>query len=129
MTTAINAFGYDLIRNVVLRDLLGEDHDSILYWIGKSLARKHRLELETVDELVQFFAAANWGTLTLLKETNRKKVFELTGEWMGKDDERCYQLEAGFLAQQYEFASESYAVTTIERKKRAVIFTVQLERI
>ncbi len=125
MTNAANQFGYDLIRNDVLHDILGSDHETILYWLGKSLARRY--PLETSEQLIEFFSEASWGTLTLTKEKKKKRVFELTGPWMGKDDQRCYQLEAGFLAQQIEIALNVISATTYEQKKQSVTFIVEFE--
>lgn len=119
-------FGYELIRNDVLKDVLGQEHDSILYWIGKSLARKY--PVETSEQLVAFFDKANWGALTLVKERKQEKMFELTGPWMGKHDQRCYQLEAGFLAQQIELSSNLISGATYSTKKESVVFTVETDR-
>lgn len=45
--------GYELIRNDVLQLVLGKEHDHLLYWVGKSLARKYKLE--EIEELHTFF--------------------------------------------------------------------------
>ena len=126
MEYEINQFGYDLIRNDVLKDILGKEHDSILYWIGKNLARKY--PVNTNEELQQFFINANWGTLLKTKEKKKEMTFELTGPWMGKQDDRCYQLEAGFIAEQLEQLCKCMtgAMTTV--KKNKVIVDVQLDR-
>ncbi|WP_100405046.1 YslB family protein [Bacillus solitudinis] len=102
-------FGYDLIRNDLLNELLGQEHDALLYWSGKALARKY--PLHSIEETIEFFNRAEWGSLSLVKEKKQERRFELRGPWMGKYDSRCYQLESGFLAQQVEslvgFISES----------------------
>jgi predicted hydrocarbon binding protein len=118
-------FGYELIRNDVLKDLLGKEHDSILYWIGKSLARKY--PLKTIEDLVYFFEEANWGTLARVKEKKQVQTFELSGPWIDKNDTRCYQLEAGFLAQQLESWFNSIAIATFTEKKDMVQFTIELD--
>lgn len=69
MEDRVNQFGYDLIRNDVLKELLGKEHDSILYWVGKTLARKNILS--TVEEMIPFFEKAGWGKLSLLQEKKR----------------------------------------------------------
>ncbi|WP_017726664.1 YslB family protein [Halalkalibacterium ligniniphilum] len=119
-------FGYNLIRNDLLQDLLGSEHESILYWAGKSLARKH--SLTSVEEVIDFFSKANWGELVLLKEKKQERLFELKGPWMGKDDERSYQLEAGFLAQQIQSWSNTIAEATYVQKKDCVRFTVRTDK-
>lgn len=119
-------FSYHLIRNELLQDLLGKDHDAILYWLGKSLARKY--PLESVDELIAFFEKANWGQLQLVKEKRQAKLFELTGPWMGKHDSRCYQLEAGFLTQYLEQSLQRIAAGSYSASKKAVLFTIEFDR-
>ncbi len=126
MNQDINQFGYELIRNDVLKDILGKEHDSILYWLGKSLARKY--PVETNEQLVTFFEKANWGSLKLLKEKKHVKMYELVGQWMGKHDQRCYQLEAGFLAQQIELSLNLISGATYTVKKESVVFTIESDR-
>ncbi|GAE34891.1 YslB family protein [Halalkalibacter akibai] len=126
MVRETNQFGYDLIRNDVLKDVLGKEHDSILYWIGKSLARKY--PTSTIEELISFFEEANWGLLSRTKEKKNMQMFELTGPWMVKGDERCYQLEAGFLAQQLESWYNCIAGATYSAKKQVIHITVELDR-
>ncbi|NEU29829.1 YslB family protein [bacterium LRH843] len=126
MTIDTNLFGYHLIRNDILRDILGNEHDNILYFIGKSLARKY--PLETNEQLAEFFTKANWGELNILKEKRQKMIYELTGSWMGQHDKRCYQLEAGFLAEQTELSRRVISAATYLQKKDSVIFTIEFDR-
>ncbi len=126
MEVETNRFGYDLIRNDVLRDLLGKDHDTILYWIGKSLARKY--PVPTVEEMITFFEEANWGTLARIKEKKQEQLFELTGEWMNKSDQRCYQLEAGFLAQQVETWNNCISGATYTEKNGLILIKIETDK-
>lgn len=119
-------FGYDLIRNDVLQDVLGSEHDHLLYWVGKSLARKQ--QLENVDDIIQFFTKANWGQLTQIKEKRSEQQYELTGDWMSKDDKRAYQLEAGFLAEIFEVLTNMSTAVTFIEKKNSILFTVHFDR-
>ncbi|WP_059103864.1 YslB family protein [Shouchella shacheensis] len=119
-------FAYDLIRNDVLKDLLGTEHDSLLYWIGKTLARKY--PVETLEEAVEFFAKADWGKLELTKERKQEKSYQLEGEWMGRGDDRCYQLEAGFLAEINEQWSNTVSVAFYTVKRNFVQITVHSDR-
>ncbi|MCM2675227.1 DUF2507 domain-containing protein [Alkalicoccobacillus plakortidis] len=119
-------FGYDLIRNDVLSELLGTEKESLLYWLGKSIARSH--SLESIDDIVDFFKRAEWGTLSLIKEKPYEKTFELEGPWMGKGDPRCYQLEAGFLAQQFESLTQSIAVAVLSEKRHLIHIQVTMDR-
>ncbi|MDF2791483.1 MAG: hypothetical protein K0S80_4585, partial [Neobacillus sp.] len=61
----ISLFGYELIREFILPDILGKDTPEILYWAGKRLARNH--PLNSLDEIIDFFSKASWGQLDLKK--------------------------------------------------------------
>ncbi|WP_332629149.1 YslB family protein [Halalkalibacter flavus] len=126
MEVRTDQFGYDLIRNDVLQDLLGKDHDAILYWIGRSLARKY--PVSTVEDAILFFEKADWGNLSKLKEKKQLQVFELKGSWMNNDDKRCYQLETGFLAQQVEMWLECISGATYSKTKDSVLITVETDK-
>ncbi|WP_062047847.1 YslB family protein [Bacillus sp. JCM 19034] len=123
----MNQFGYNLIRNDVLKDVLGKEHDQILYWIGKSLARKY--PIATMEELPEFFLKANWGNLTLEKEKRNLYIYLLSGDWMGKTDTRCYQLEAGFLAQQFEMWENRGVGVTPSVQRSSVKFEIEMDRL
>lgn len=97
-------FSSYLLRHVLLPEILGEEEETILYWAGKSLARKLYDETSGADlELATFFEKANWGQLTLLKEKKKELVYELVAPHMVK--ERPFTLECGFLAQWVEMAN------------------------
>ncbi|TSB47993.1 YslB family protein [Alkalicoccobacillus porphyridii] len=119
-------FGYHLIRNDVLSELLGAEKESLLYWLGKSVARTH--PVESVEELSLFFDKAHWGALELIKEKPYERTFELTGSWMDKHDQRSYYLEAGFIAQQIEAWTQSISVAVITEKKQAMQIHVTIDR-
>lgn len=121
-----NWFGYDLIRNDILRDVLGKEHDSMLYWVGKSLARKY--PLQSTEELITFFEKANWGMLELIQEKRHEYTFKLSGSWMGKLDSRCYQLEAGFLAQQLDTWKDKSTGASYSTHKGNIIIEVEIDR-
>lgn len=126
----VPAFGYELLRNVVLPDILGKETESILYWVGKSIARKY--PLQTNDDIIHFFERASWGTLSLVEQKKKNElVFELTGDliisrFKYKQD-YSYQLEAGFLAEQFQqqlhFVTEAYEQQ--KPRARSIQFTVQ----
>ena len=40
----VSAYGYELIREIMLPDILGPEHSSMMYWAGKRLARKFPLQ-------------------------------------------------------------------------------------
>ncbi|OCA91320.1 hypothetical protein A8F94_05525 [Bacillus sp. FJAT-27225] len=103
-TETVSKFGYELIREVLLPELLGKNAPEIMYWAGKLLARKY--PLNSVDEIKAFFARASWGDLSVTKETKHEMEFELSTVLLASrvtsKAETYFQLEAGFLAQQIE---------------------------
>ncbi|UCZ52184.1 YslB family protein [Bacillus shivajii] len=114
-TTVSSTFSYDLLRNVLLPELLGEDEEMILYWGGKSIAR--RIDSENLQDLEAFFKHAGWGSLSLLKEKKSERLYELVSPITTQD--RPISLECGFLAQaieqQYGFITD--ASYEIKKKK------------
>ena len=125
----IPAFGFELLREVLLPDLLGRDLPQILYWAGKGLARKH--PVNSIEELFEFFKIAGWGNLALLHNKKNEMEFELSGEFISlrfkKANAPTFQLEAGFLAEQLQMMNNYITETYEQEKKRAnkVIFTVK----
>lgn len=127
----IPAFGYELIRETLLKDILGKDYKSILYWGGKNLARKH--PLGTIEEIIHYFETSGFGTLSVAKENKNDMIFELTSDLIVnrfmRDTDYSYQLEAGFLAEQLQNIMGKEAETMEQQKKKTntIIFTVQWE--
>lgn len=128
-TETISPFGYELIREVLLNELLGDDTPEILYWAGKKLA--HNYPLSTIEEITDFFQRASWGSLSLVKHTKNEMGFELFSQLI---KERCelnkqctFQLEAGFIAQQIELQKGVIceAFEHPKKKKGRVQFTVK----
>lgn len=127
----IPAFGYELVRETLLKDILGKDYNSILYWGGKNLARKY--PLETIQEIIEFFETAGLGTLKVVNENKNEMIFDLTSDLITnrftRNSELSYQLEAGFLAEQVQNIMGKEAETMEQQKKKlnTIIFTVQWE--
>ncbi len=96
----IPLFGYELLREDILPELLGKEHNTILYWAGKSLARKY--PTSSFEDIINFFKKAGWGELLLVKEKRSEAIFELTSDLFSNKKELATPLEAGFLAQQIE---------------------------
>lgn len=107
-------FGYELIRDHVLPSILGKHEGDILYWAGKEIARK--FPVFSIDEISSFFNEAGWGQLSLEKMSKKEAFYKLRspGEPL-KISNRNYQLEAGFIAEQYQkingYLTECYAET------------------
>lgn len=128
----VPAFGYELIREILIPDILGRETTTILYWAGKGLARKY--PLQSISEIMNFFTDAGWGTLRLKAEKKDELEFELTSELIKqrfKNQPNCsFQLEAGFLAQQIEMQKEVVTESYEHPKKRSqtVLFTVKWDK-
>ncbi|WP_246940995.1 YslB family protein [Bacillus pinisoli] len=127
-----SGLAYELIREVLLPDLLGQELPSILYWSGKNMARKY--PLTSVDEIISFFEYAGWGSLSILEQKSSEIHFELSGEFItARNQSRkptSYQLEAGFIAQQLEFIHQLVTEAFEEQKKRnnKVIFIARWDK-
>ncbi|WP_324611569.1 YslB family protein [Bacillus massiliglaciei] len=122
-------FGYELIREVLLNDLLGKDSPHLLYWAGKKLARQ--FPLSQFQDIIIFFRSAGWGHLEILKESKTEIELSLSGEYPARrlslHADCNFQLEAGFLAEQCTLLKKCRSEATEEIKGRAkkVLFTVQ----
>ncbi|MED4203138.1 YslB family protein [Neobacillus mesonae] len=129
---SISIFGYELIREILLPEILGKDTPEILYWAGKLLARKY--PLDDYDQLVEFFEQASWGQLELKNESKSEMEFELISPLIVSriktKAEQFFQLEAGFLAQQIE-QQKQVITETFEhpnKKSNKVRFTVKWDQ-
>lgn len=124
--TAMPTFGYELIRDHVLASILGKHEEEILYWSGKELARK--FQMFSMDEAISFFQEAGWGDLRLVKLDKDEAFYELTGDAeLLNMQQRCFKLEAGFLAQQQQklggFLTECHEEKAL--KKNQILFHVK----
>ncbi|WP_084786861.1 YslB family protein [Bacillus tuaregi] len=131
----VPAFGYELIREVLLPEILGDDTPEILYWAGKKLARK--FPLSSLEEIIDFFHQAGWGHLTILKESKNELELELSSSIIlnrmqdkKSRDSHHFQLEAGFLAEQLEMQKQviSEAFEHPRKKSAKVHFTIKWDK-
>lgn len=126
---SVPLFGYELIREELITDLLGKDTPDLLYWAGKRLARKY--PLTDYDDVIGFFDKAGWGLLTIKNNKKNEVIFELESELIKErlktNPNSTYHLEAGFLAQQIEFQTEVITEAFEHPRKKAakVQFTVK----
>ena len=93
-------FGYELLRDHVLPSILGNHEDDILYWAGKDVARK--FPIFSIDELPIFFTEAGWGPLQLDKTEKDEAFYSMKNDFGTNNQNRSCQLEAGFIAEQYQ---------------------------
>ncbi|MEH6944358.1 YslB family protein [Bacillus sp. JJ722] len=117
----VSIFSKEILRDIVLPDLLGKDHSQILYWAGKQLARK--FPLSNMEETIEFFTNAGWGTLEELKSSKHEAEYILHGNLVTRRfalNEDCeFQLEAGFLAQQVALQKKRVTEAATEHKRKA----------
>lgn len=123
----IPTFGYEIIRDHLLPSILGKHEEDVLYWAGKEIARK--FPLFSMDELPSFFMEAGWGQLVLEKETKDELhyILSTTEELPLNIVQRCFRLEAGFLAEQKQ-KQLGYLTECYEEKdndKHVVKFTLK----
>lgn len=111
----VPAFSYYVLRHQLLPELLGEDEAAILYWAGKSLARKNK-EFIKADGVDLFFSRANWGRLKLVKEKKKERIYEFYSSHQSK--ESPFSLEAGFLSQAVEMEKELISEASYEIKSK-----------
>jgi predicted hydrocarbon binding protein len=129
----VPAFGYELIREDFIEEILGEDAPSILYWIGKQIARKY--PLFSFDEIQEFFRNAGWGNLDIISQKKSEIELQLTSDLVKHRiltrTNATFQLEAGFLAEQIAQQKKVYAETFEHPKKKdgKVLFTVKWDDI
>lgn len=116
----VSVFSKEILRDILIPDLLGRDHSQILYWAGKQLARK--FPLSNIEEIVDFFSNAGWGELLEDKQSKKEVEFLLKGSIISRrfdlNSDCEFQLEAGFLAQQIENQKKRITEAAVETKKK-----------
>ncbi|RLQ98318.1 DUF2507 domain-containing protein [Falsibacillus albus] len=128
----ISVFGYELIREILVPDLLGKEAPDILYWAGKNLARK--FPLLSHDELYAFFVEAGWGYLHITKEGKLETEYELTSSIiknrLKSNPDSCFRMETGFLAQQIQSQKKviTEAYEEIHKKQQSVKIIVKWDK-
>ncbi|WP_216828866.1 DUF2507 domain-containing protein [Alkalihalobacterium elongatum] len=123
---SIPLFGHHIIRNVLMSDLLGKDHESILYWAGKKIARQY--SQESLEDIIAFFSKVGWGELTVLKEKQDEISLELVSPFHKEKVSVSHQLEAGFLAEQLEELKKHMTEAIVQEKKDKAIITLKWDR-
>lgn len=117
----VTIFSKELLRDLLLPDLLGKEHAQILYWSGKQLARK--FPLGNIDEIAAFFQNAGWGNLEEIKKTKNESEFILDGPIVERRfnlNADCeFQLESGFLAEQVQSQKQRITEAAFETKRKA----------
>ncbi|MBM7648897.1 putative hydrocarbon binding protein [Bacillus ectoiniformans] len=128
---SVSVFGYELIRDVLLTDILGKECEDVLYWAGKSIARK--FPCSSNDELAAFFQEAGWGQLKLIKDSKKERIYDLSGPLVERklsmQTAPSFTLESGFLAEQIGTLEQAGAesISEILKKTSSVQLTVKWE--
>ncbi|MDF7683619.1 YslB family protein [Lactobacillus sp. ESL0679] len=119
-----------LYRDFILPQILGDDDDAILYWAGKRVARKY--DLASYEDVNSFFATAEFGTLTKIKEKRTTIIFELNGQTVIdrlNSDSHEFSLEAGIVAEamQKQNGRITECDVNIDEKKQKVQLIAQFD--
>lgn len=120
--------GYDILRHLCLPELLGDESSSILYFMGRSLAR--RIDINSMEEIVSAFDVFGWGKLDLVKEKRKELIFQLMSDAVVRRLESPFdiefRLEAGFLAEAIQAMKQTdcECTETINRRIGQIEFSV-----
>lgn len=120
--------GFDILRYVALPEFLGEEAPTLLYFMGRNLARK--FEINTIEDVYYIFEKLGVGKLELVKEKKREKIFHLLADSvflrLKSSVQADFRLEAGFLAEAMEAVDgvECECVEDINHRIHQVQFSV-----
>lgn len=120
--------GFDILRYVALPEFLGDEAPTLLYYMGKNLARK--FEMTSIDEVCYVFEKLGIGKLELVKEKKHERTFHLLADSivlrLKSTIEADFRLEAGFLAQGIQMIDgiECECVEEINKRIHQVEFKV-----
>ncbi|HEY4601134.1 MAG TPA: YslB family protein [Cerasibacillus sp.] len=120
--------GYDVLRYIGLADLLGTEKDTIIYFMGKNMARK--FAITTLGDVIYFFDQMGWGKLELMKEKRNRVLFSLLADSVAQrlhtKIKTDFLMEAGFLAEAMQQLKEIECECTVKTHDRIgkVEFTV-----
>lgn len=119
--------GFDVLRYVSMPNFLGDEKDTILYFIGRHLSRQ--ITIEKMEDIYYLFDTFRWGSLELVKDRRRTLTFHLMSDDLAQRMESPfeidYRLEAGFLAESIETITERACECTETINKR--LYRVQFK--
>lgn len=120
--------GYDILRYINLPNLLGDEAHTILYFMGKDLARN--LEINNLEDLYYIADKLGWGKLELVKERKQSLTFHLMADAvfhrLKAPFNADFRLEAGFLGEAIQklYGIECECYEKINHKIHLVEFKV-----
>lgn len=93
--------GYDILRYISLPKLFGSEANTILYFMGKDLARS--FQIESINDIYEISEKLGWGKMELIKERKNSLTFTLMADAIFHRLQAPltldFRLEAGFLAE------------------------------
>lgn len=108
--------GFDILRYLGLPELFGTESDTLLYFMGRKIARK--FHFHELHDVYLVFEKLGWGKLELIKERRKTLIFSLMSDAVVHRLQAPvpvdFRLEAGFLA---EAVQSIYEVGTEAREK------------
>lgn len=120
--------GFDILRYVALPEFLGNEAPALLYFMGRSLARK--FEMQTIEDIYYVFEKLGIGKLEFVKKKKQEKVFHLLADSvvlrLKSPLKADFRLEAGFLAEAMETIDgvECECIEEINHRIHQVKFSV-----
>ncbi|WP_404453393.1 YslB family protein [Virgibacillus necropolis] len=112
--------GYDVLRYLSLPELLGRESDTLLYFMGRNLARI--LTFDTIEDIYHIFDKLGWGKLELIKSKRKELIFSLMSDSvvnrLNAAFDVDFRLEAGFLAEAIQQLKDTEAECTEEINKK-----------
>ncbi len=92
--------GYDVLRYISLPKLLGTEASTLLYFMGKDLARS--FDIQSYQDIYEIATQLGWGKMELVKEKKHSLTFTLMADAvvyrLNAPINVDFRLEAGFLA-------------------------------
>lgn len=115
-----DTIGHDLLRYIGLQDLIAQENDSLLYYIGKRFARK--FDINSIEDIALIFHMMKWGHLDLVKEKKKELHFHLMSDELAQKLNSSFpiefRMEAGFLSEAISILTERTCECTEEVNKR-----------
>lgn len=127
-TFADETAGQDMLRYIGLPALLGHEKDSLLYFMGRQLARN--IEYDSLEDVYYIFQKLRWGNLELIKEKRQQIILHLMSDdivrRLSSPIETEFRLESGFIAESFQKITQRKAecFETINQRLYRVEFKV-----
>lgn len=120
--------GHDILRYISLPNLLGDEAETLLYYMGKNLARN--FDIQSIEDIHYIFEKLDWGYLELTKERKNSLTFTLMSDQLARRLQSplaCdFRLESGFLAEAIlkTLGKECECEEKVNRNLHQVVFSI-----